>query len=111
KRANVTAIWKGKGSRTDPSNYRPISILPILARIFERIAARQLYSYCTTHSIIPAQQYGFRRGSSCEHALLPDKESWRSSIDQGNHVGVLLLDMTKAFDTVPHQLLLDELLS
>jgi len=111
KKANVTAIWKGKGKRSDPVNYRPISILPVLARVFEKIAARQLSRYCEEHEIIPKQQFGFRRNSSCEIALIAAMDSWLESIDQGKLVGTLLIDLSKAFDMVPHQLLLNELSS
>ena len=53
KKANVTAVWKNKGSKTDPANYRPISILPVLARTMEKEIARQLSTYCTAKEIIP----------------------------------------------------------
>jgi len=69
KRANLTAIWKGKGSKDDPNNFRPISILPIIARIFEKLIASQLYNHCDQNRIIPDQQFGFRRRSNCEVAL------------------------------------------
>ena len=49
KQANISAVYKSKGSKTDPANYPPISILPVLARTFEKIAAAQLYDYCDTH--------------------------------------------------------------
>ena len=59
KKANVTPVWKGKGCKSHPSNYRPISILPVLARTLEKIAANQLNSYCNARSVIPVEQYGF----------------------------------------------------
>lgn len=109
KKANVTGIYKNKGKMNDPTNYRPISVLPIFGRVFEKLVASQLYNYCEFNEIIPVQQFGFRRSSSCEMALLTASNSWLQSIDQGLFVGALLLDMSKAFDTVPHQMLLDEL--
>jgi len=111
KRANITAIWKGKGSKDDPNNFRPISILPIIARIFERLLAAQLYRHCDLNSIIPEQQFGFRKRSSCEVALLSATDSWISQVDAGLFVGALLIDLSKAFDSVPHRKLLDELSS
>ena len=68
--SNVTAIWKGKGSKSDPSNYRPISVIPVVARVFEKAMAAQLHDYCDSRSIIPSEQFGFRRKSNCESALL-----------------------------------------
>ena len=52
KQANVSAVWKGKGSRTEPSNYRPISVLPVLGRLLEKAAATQLSKYCKENSIV-----------------------------------------------------------
>src|SRR5882757_10762031 len=106
KKANVVAIWKNKGSKTDPANFLPISILPVLARVFEKLLAKQLKSYCICNSIIPPEQFGFRDSSSCEIALLSALDSWMSSVDCGMVVGALLIDLSKAFDVVSHQRLL-----
>ena len=95
KKANVTAVWKNKGSKTDPANYRPISILPVLARMMEKEIARQLSTYCTSRDIIPQQQFGFRANSSCEIALLHALDGWMRAIDQGDMVGALLVDLSK----------------
>lgn len=111
KKANITAIWKGKGSKSDPSNYRPISILPVIARIFEKIIAAQLCIHCVSNHVIPIQQFGFRSKSSCEMALLKATDSWIGQVDAGLYVGALLIDLSKAFDSVPHQQLLRELSS
>lgn len=109
KRANVVPVWKNKGSKSDTANYRPISILPVLARMVEKIVAKQLSSFCEERSVIPVEQYGFRPKSSCEHALITAVDSWMCSIDQGKFAGAILIDLSKAFDSVPHQLLLLEL--
>jgi len=109
KKANITPIWKGKGSKTDPNNYRPISILPIVARTFERLIAGQLYLHCDRNGVIPDQQFGFRKRSSCEVALLKATDSWITQVDAGLYVGALLIDLSKAFDSVPHNQLIDEL--
>ena len=73
--ADIRAIYKQKGSKTDPNNYRPISVLPILGRTLEKLAAAQLYQYCELNSILPPEQFGFRKQSSCEMALLSATES------------------------------------
>jgi len=109
KEANIVPVWKNKGSKLDPNNYRPISILPVLARLVEKIAAAQLARYCDCHGIIPDQQYGFRSKSSCELALVSALDNWIGEVDEGKMVGALLIDFSKAFDTVPHQGLLQEL--
>jgi retron-type reverse transcriptase len=109
KQANVSPVYKSKGSRMDATNYRPISILPVLARTLEKIVASQLYDFCDSRDVIPPQQFGFRRNSSCEIALLTALDSWMEAVDEGKYVGALLLDLSKAFDSVPHHLLLLEL--
>ncbi len=109
KKANITPIWKGKGSKVDVGNYRPISVTPIIARLFERFCAKQLSTYCEAHQIIPVQQFGFRPKSSCELALLHALDHWIKDIDSGRFVGALLIDLSKAFDSVSHQLLINDL--
>ena len=109
KRAEVIPIYKSKGSKTDPGNYRPISILPVLGRALEKVAASQLYDYCEKNVVIPSQQFGFRKESSCEMALVSAMDYWLRSVDEGKYAGALLLDLSKAFDCVPHQKLLQEL--
>jgi len=109
KRANVAAIWKGKGAKSDPSNYRPISVLPILARCFEKLVAKQMTIFCDSNESIPPEQFGFRHSSSCEVALAAASNSWIKSVDEGCYVGALLVDLSKAFDSVNHQQLVSEL--
>ena len=106
KASNIISVWKNKGSRTDPSNFRPISILPLLGRIFEKLLAHQLNSYCEAQNIIPIEQFGFRKNSSCETALLKLCNDFMESVDKGKMVGALLIDLSKAFDMVSHQKLL-----
>lgn len=93
----------------DPASYRPISIIPVLARAWEKIAAEQLYEYCKRKSVIPPEQLEFRRRSSCENTLVTALDDWVGSIDAGKMVGALLIDLSKAFDCMPHQLLVQEL--
>jgi Reverse transcriptase (RNA-dependent DNA polymerase) len=109
KRANVVAIWKGKGAKAEPSSYRPISILPVLARVVEKQVAAQLLTHCDRNQIIPPQQFGFRPKSSCELALLHALEGWMGAVDKGEMVGALLIDLSKAFDSISHQKLIIEL--
>jgi len=86
--ADIRAIYKQKGSKSDPNNYRPISVLPILGRTLEKLAAAQLhgaqlYNYCELNAIIHPQQFGFQRHSSCEMALLSATDSWLDALDKG----------------------------
>src|SRR6267154_2594041 len=111
KKANVLAVYKKKGSKSEVENYRPISILPILGRLLERAVATQLQQYCDHHSILPVQQFGFRKNSSCELALLAALDNWQHEASMGKLVGALLIDLSKAFDSVCHSQLLVELSS
>ena len=106
--AEVRAIYKQKGSKNDPNNYRPICS-PNSSRTLEKLIATQLYNYCDEHNILPPEQFGFRRHSSCGMALFAATDSWMNSVDKGSYAGALLIDLSKAFNTVPHQLLLTEL--
>jgi len=109
KSANVCPVYKRKGPKTDVDNYRPISILPILGRLLEKIICRQLQTFCDTNAVIPIQQFGFRRNSSCELALLAAQDKWLDDISKGSFVGTLLIDLSKAFDSIEHYQLLEEL--
>ena len=93
----MCAIWKKKGSKSDPNNYRPISIIPILGRTLEKAIAYQLNAFCELEHIIPPQQFGFRKNSNCELMLTAALDDWLSNIDKGLIVGSLLIDLSKAF--------------
>ena len=96
-----------KDSRTDKKNYRPISILPNVSKIYERCLNKQLEEYFQL--LLSKYQYGFRKGYSVINALLPMIEKWRKSLDEGGAFGTLLTDLFKAFDCLPHELLIAKL--
>ena len=83
--------------------------MPIVGRILEKIVCQQLQSYCDLNSVIPTQQFGFRKNSSCELALLAAQDKWFEDINKGSYVGALLIDLSKAFDSIEHSQLLVEL--
>jgi len=109
KKANVAAIYKNKGSKTEASNYRPISVLPVLGRTLEKAICTQLQLFCDQNNIIPNQQFGFRKNSSCEQALLAATDCWYRDLSDGKLVGALLVDLSKAFDSISHPQLLQDL--
>ena len=94
---------------TDPNNYRPISIISLFAKAFERLVYEQLNSFLVKKKIISNYQFGFRKGYSTEQAILEITENFKSAIDNGKITCGLLLDLSKAFDTVNHQILIDKL--
>ena len=106
KLANITPVFK-KDDRTDKCNYRPISILPNLSKVFEKCIYNQLSTFFET--VLSKYQYGFRKGFSAQHCLLKLLEQWKESVDQGLVFGALLTDLSKAFDCLSHELLIAKL--
>ena len=106
KRADVTPTHK-KGDRTDMANYRPISILPTISKIFERILFHQMNTHID--NILSIHQCGFRKHFSAQHCLIVMLEKWKTCIDQNGCADVLLTDLSKAFDCLVHDLMLAKL--
>ena len=108
KLAKVSPVFKA-GERNDPNNYRPISILSTISRVFEKLVYEQIYNYLTKNNLLDSRQSGFRSLHSTVTALLDLTNQWCFNIDRGLVSGVLFLDLKTAFDTVDHQLLLTKL--
>ena len=106
--AKVIPLFK-KGENTLISNYRPISLLSLLNKIFEKLLYRRLYKFLVKHNVLYKYQFGFRRGYSTTMALIEVINNIKSAIDNNKFVCGIFLDLTKAFDTVDHQILLDKL--
>ncbi|CAB4037501.1 Hypothetical predicted protein, partial [Paramuricea clavata] len=96
--AKVTPIYKS-GEKSDCGNYRPISVISTIAKIFEKIVYTQILDYLNENCIISPNQSGFRSLHSTETALLSLTNEWLINMDQGLINGVLFLDLKKAFDT------------
>ena len=108
KTAKVIPIHKS-GSKADVSNYRPISLLSVFSKIYEKIMYSRLTSFLTKNNIIYPRQYGFRAQHSSEHALLDAQNTILSSLDKKQIALLLLIDFSKAFDMVDHTKLLEKL--
>lgn len=108
KESYVIPISKA-GDKQDPHNYRPISILSSISKIFERHIASQLHQFFDKTNIIHNTQSGFRRKHSCTTALVRLIDSWLEDIDSGKYVGAVFLDLRKAFDLVDHEILIHKL--
>ena len=88
--ANVTPVHK-KGYRSEKDNYRPVSILPNLSKVFERCIRNQIAQFFD--KILSKYQYGFRKGHSAQHSLIVLLEKWKESVDQMHVFGALLTDL------------------
>jgi Reverse transcriptase (RNA-dependent DNA polymerase) len=109
KLAVVTPVFKG-GSRTQEDNYRPISVLPVMNRIVERVIHKRLFDYFDNHlKLIYKHQFGFRPKSGTENAAIELTDYILRSMDDGKIVTGVFCDLRKAFDLVDHQLLLEVL--
>ena len=106
KYADVTPIHK-KDDKTDKENYRTISILPNLSKVYERLVYSQIYPYFDT--LFSKFQCGFRKGFNALHYLLVMIEKWRKTLDKGGETAAALTDLSKAFDCIDHNLLIANL--
>ena len=108
--AKINPIHKG-GQKSDPSNYRPISVLPILSKVIEKHVTNHLFAYLNKYKILHKSQSSFRKNHSCNTALISLLDKWLKSIDKGEIIGAVFFDLRKAFDVVDHEILLRKLLS
>ena len=108
KMAKVIPIHKS-GTKTEVSNYRPISLLSSFSKIFEKLMHFRLSDFLEKNNVLHDMQYGFRSGRSCEHALLAAKNEILASLTKKQTALLLLIDFSKAFDLVDHDILLDKL--
>jgi hypothetical protein len=88
------------GQRNIPGNYRPISVLPAISKIMERIMYDQLYNYLTKFELLSDSQSGFRKSHSTATALLDCTNDWYMNLDRKMFNLVVLINLKKAFDTV-----------
>ena len=106
KKADVSPVFK-KGNHNDKTNYRPVSILPSLSKIYERLIYNQINHM--TENALSIFQCGFRKKYSTQHALIAMIEKARKILDEGGTFGALLTDLSKAFDCITHGLLIAKL--
>ena len=104
--ANITPVHK-KDDTTDKENYRPISNLPTISKVFERIIYDQMYSFF--QNLFSIYLGGFRKGFSVQHSLVRLLKKWQDCLDNKGVVGTVLIDLSKAYDCIQHDLLIAKL--
>ena len=109
KHAIITPIPKGKFTASDPSRTRPISILPAITKITERAVQLQLTEYLERHHLFSEAQHGYRKRHSCETALHVVSDDILRAMDSGEIALWAMVDLSKCFDMVPHDILITKL--
>ena len=106
--AKVIPLHKG-GSTQDFNNFRPISLLSIFDKIFEKIMHKKLYEFIVAHEILFQNQFGFQKNNSAAHSMIEISEKIKETIDNGKFGCGIFIDLKKAFDTVNHDILISKL--
>ena len=101
KLANITPVLK-KDEPTNKENYRPVSILPLISKIFERLLYDQLNAYLEHY--LNSLLCGFRKAHSTQHALFRLLQAWQKELTNSGFIGTILMDLSKAYDYLPHDL-------
>ena len=104
-----TEIGPSLSNNVDETNYRPISVLSVVSKLFEKLIYQQMYSYLDNNELLIPFQSGFRKGNSTSTSLLNTTNTWLVNMDRGLINGVIFLDLKKACDTVDHAILIKKL--
>ena len=103
KLANITPIFKNKGSKHQSTNYRPVSLTCVACKLLEKIIRKHIIHHMKENKLFTEDQHGFMDGRSCSTNLLATLDKWTDIIDNKGSIDVIYMDFMKAFDSVPHR--------
>ena len=106
KLGNITPIFE-RDDPLDKSNYRPVSIIPLLSKVYERIIYNQLSQHF--EQFLNSILCGFRKARNTQHPLFKLLHFWQRELDSGGFAGTILMDLSKAYDCISHELLIAKL--
>ena len=106
KLSNTVTVHKRKDP-TDKCNYRPVSILPLLSKVFEKVMYDQFYIY--TNNFLNELLCGFCKTHSTQHAIFNLLQAWQNELVNSGFIGTILMDLSRAYDYLPHDLLIARL--
>ena len=101
--SDITPVFK----KPDKANYRPVSVLPLLSKVFEKIIYDQFYEYL--ENFLSELLCGFRKAHFTQHALFRLIQKWQAELDSGGYAGTIFMDLSKAYDCLSHDLLIAKL--
>ena len=107
--ANVSPVYKNKGLKSSPENYRPISLTSVCCKILEHIITSSIMQHAEAKNILYPLQHGFRKNRSCETQLIEFVDDISKNLQDGHQTDILIMDFAKAFDKVNHSLLIHKL--
>ena len=107
-KAIITSIYN-KGIRNDPGNYRPVGLTSVIAKVMESLVRDAILSHLIQHDVLSDCQHGFVPGRDCITQLLLFLEDWTLMLENNKSFDVIYTDFAKAFDSIPHERLLNKL--
>ena len=108
KQSKVIPLHK-KEEVTNPKNYRPVSLLPILSKVLERVIFEQMINYLENNKLLHHSHHGFRASHSTLTALVEMYDQWTEALEKDEATAVVMLDLSAAFDVVDHSILIQKL--